>query len=280
MTRIVINPYGNLGNQMFQYMLAFILNKECLNSTISVCNTSSFKLNCFDIPTPPKLAKPKPDLNIKTHSFYLQDLNNTIEKINQSSEDFEIFLSFLCCQIDLYQGHFLDLKNLFSEKCKVNNISDDKILINLRLEDEFINLKPHHGDYIQPPFSWYKKILKEVNLKPVFMGLFPRKGKVFDILRNNFPDAEFLESESIISDFEIIRSAKNKIISVSTFSYLAAYFGEQDSIIHMPVYGFYNPEQRKDINLLPTNDKRFIFYPFPVEKWRYKPEQIEHIIKM
>ena len=63
---------------------------------------------------------------------------------------------------------------------------------------------------------------------------------------------------------------------MGSFSFLAAYFGENNTKIHMPVIGMYSPSQRRDLNFINENDKRFIYHTdFPeVLHWRQTDTQV------
>ena len=45
--------------------------------------------------------------------------------------------------------------------------------------------------------------------------------------------------------------------------------------IFFPVKGFLNPQQRKDIDLLPIGDERYRFCRFPAEHWRATEAQVK-----
>ena len=108
------------------------------------------------------------------------------------------------------------------------------------------------------------------------------------------PEAQFIPSRGPIRDFEIIRRSRNVVVSVSTFSWLAAWLSDADRIF-LPMTGFYNPAQFPEIDLLPLHDPRYRFYLFPVNyavpveqheaahralggMWRYmRPEMIEEL---
>jgi hypothetical protein len=64
-------------------------------------------------------------------------------------------------------------------------------------------------------------------------------------------------------DFALMRAARHLVVSVSTFSWLAAWLSHAETIT-IPLTGFYNPAQRPDVNLLPLDDPRYRFYLFPV----------------
>jgi hypothetical protein len=81
-------------------------------------------------------------------------------------------------------------------------------------------------------------------------------------LKNRFLHARFIPSRGAIADFHFIRNSRNVVLSVSTFSWLAAWLSHAENIF-MPVFGVLHPLQSPDTNLLPINDPRFSFYLFP-----------------
>jgi hypothetical protein len=143
------------------------------------------------------------------------------------------------------------------------------LVINIRGEDILFGKS---GDYGPVPLEYYRAILRETGLKPVFMG------QLFDdyystMIRSSFPDALFVPHTTAIRDFQIIRNSRNIVVSPSTFSWLAAWLSDAKRI-YMPLIGGWNPEQRPDGNLTPADDPRFVYDLFPVRIWKASPEQI------
>src|SRR6185437_3810679 len=119
-----------------------------------------------------------------------------------------------------------------------------------------------HPDYTLIPVEFYTALVAETGLRPVFMGQIGANSYI-ERLRRAFPDARFIPSRGPLRDFEIIRRSRNVIVSVSTFSWLAAWLSDADRIF-LPMTGFYNPAQFPEIDLLPLHDPRYRFYLFPV----------------
>jgi hypothetical protein len=134
-------------------------------------------------------------------------------------------------------------------------IDQSEILISLRMLE---TLDPIHPDYGPLPLNFYSKILNGTGLKPVFGGQLTESWYLTK-LESKFGDASFLPLESALA-FETLRRARNKVVSVSTFSWLACYLGDSLSRIHMPLSGAFNKIQRPDWNLTPWSDTRFQFY--------------------
>ena len=67
----------------------------------------------------------------------------------------------------------------------------------------------------------------------------PYKERI-ESLRKTFPYGRFIAG-SVTEEFEMIRRARNKVVAISTFSWIAAWLGLDDSRIVLPVTGFLNP---------------------------------------
>ncbi|MEO1003770.1 MAG: hypothetical protein AAFX65_11745 [Cyanobacteria bacterium J06638_7] len=76
-------------------------------------------------------------------------------------------------------------------------------------------------------------------------------------LRQAFPDDEFFYSDSEGVDFEIIRSARQALLSTSTFAWLAAWISESNQRVFLPNIGLFNSSEAPEINLIDSQDRRF-----------------------
>lgn len=120
------------------------------------------------------------------------------------------------------------------------------------------------------PVQFYVRIVEQTGLRPVFLGQI-QEGRYLDEIRRAFPDAAIIPARDVLADFQAMRKSKNIVLSLSSFSWLAAWFSDADRI-HLPVFGFLNPRQRPDINCLPVGDSRYSFYLLPVRKWNAGPD--------
>ncbi len=143
------------------------------------------------------------------------------------------------------------------------------IVIHIRAEDILLGKA---GDYGPVPFEYYRMILRETGLKPVFVGQLAND-YYSNLLKTAFPDALFVQPQTPIKDFQRIRNSKNIVLSLSTFAWLAAWLSDAQRI-YMPLIGGWNPAQRPDIDLTPPDDPRFVYDLFPVRIWKASPEQI------
>lgn len=120
-----------------------------------------------------------------------------------------------------------------------------------------------HSGYTLLPVSFYKDLAAMTSLKLAFTGQ-TEPNPYTDQLRKAFPDALFLPSQGALADFQTIRRAQNIVVSVSTFSWLAAWLSNARQII-LPMYGLFNRHQFPAHDLLPVGDPRYQFYQFPIQ---------------
>jgi hypothetical protein len=120
----------------------------------------------------------------------------------------------------------------------------------------------HVPFYVLIPPNFYRDLIARARLIPVFMGqLDPNPYTA--LLRAAFPGALFVMSQGPMRDFETMRRARNLVVSISTFSWLAAWLSRATTI-HLPVNGLFDPRHAPDVDLLPSDDPRYVFHLFPV----------------
>jgi hypothetical protein len=152
--------------------------------------------------------------------------------------------------------------SLFSAEDHSYDPKDDELLINVRAAELTWGGALH---YPLVPADFYERIIKMSELKPVFMGQIGQNAYCAQ-LKARFPRAKFLQSQGAIQDFQTVRKASHIVISVSTFSWLAAWLADAKQI-YLPMLGFLNPMhfgERRGIDLLPTDDPRYRFFMFPL----------------
>ncbi len=121
-----------------------------------------------------------------------------------------------------------------------------------------------HTDYVLTPVEFYRDVFETTSLKPVFIGQ-THPNRYMDRIKAAFPDAIFREPQADpLFDFETIRQSKNILVGVSTYSWLAAWLSRTAERIFITVSGLFNPMQKPDVDLLPSNDARYEFFLFPI----------------
>jgi hypothetical protein len=211
---------------------------------------------------------------IKNH---IKSIDKYIDLL-RTGDSVEVSVLNYSFNISLYKNYIGFFKQLVNSDRELHPGYDENYLvINLRLGDIF--KKNPHKDYNLVPHTFYKKVIHQSGLKPVFMGQ-TQDNMVIDSLKTNFKEAIFMESiNNIYSDFQLLKNSKNKCLAVSSFSYLAGYLGDDDTSIHMPLLGLFNPRQRPDINLIDKTDIRFTYYDdFEVEHWNMSDSQLNNVL--
>jgi hypothetical protein len=150
---------------------------------------------------------------------------------------------------------------------------DDHLVINIRTAEIMSGI---HPDYAPLPLDFYDLILSETLLKPVFMGQIHDHSRYGSELCRRFPTADFLIGRTPLEDLACLLSARNICMSISSFCWLGAWLSDANSI-HMPIYGLYNPAQRPDINLVPIDDTRYVYYRFPVQRWSAESHLVDDL---
>ena len=138
------------------------------------------------------------------------------------------------------------------------NLPDDCLLCPIRAGEI---LDAIHPGYTIVPVEFYEEIVEETGLSPVFMGQLSDNNFVRK-LKSRFPKALYLPHHSALEDFQTIRKARNILLPVSTFAWLAAWLSEATSIV-LPIFGIFNPRLFSLHDLLPLAEEHYRFYQFP-----------------
>lgn len=257
---IQIIRQGRLANQMFQLMLATELKRR-LTDDIPILGYSMpewklFSANCTK-PSGMTLTLKGQIFNLDRLAYLLS--TNTVQTVQ---------IAGWGMRLEYYKDPSA-FRDLFQSDQKIHfTPTEHQLLINVRSEDIITGW---HPKYFPMAFAYYEKLIDETNLEPVFMGQLDPSPYVL-ALREKFPEAVFLPRMDPLNDFQTIRQAKHIVLSVSSFSWLAAWLSETAENIHLPVCGLFDPDNREardpdngNTMLLPINDKRYHFYrvPFP-----------------
>lgn len=263
-TRIQIVPVGNLGNQMLQLMLAESMQQRLRELDIGGIDLPDWALTrTLSAPlSPHRLRLIGQHLDLALVELLLA--NGTIRELELAALGFRMQHYLPCAS---YQPLFPRRATAAPDGLV------DSLLINVRGAEI---LADTHPDYGPIPVHFYRQLVAATGLRPVFMGQTGNDAYSHAI-RQAFPNATMLQSRGPMGDFELIRSARHIVTSVSTFSWLAAWLSDAQTI-HMPVFGMFNPAQREDIDLLPLDDPRYRFYGFPVRHWNGTPAQFEALV--
>lgn len=247
-------PRGRLGNQMAQYLVAMRLRQ-----LVGELAVSGYAMPEWGLVAPVQEfgGGALPEL-----SGNLFDLRQVARRMKAGKLE-QVGLSGFGFRLEHFPSSG-ESRGLFVSAGPARKVlGDDDLLINVRAED--ILNRGVHPDYGLLPVEFYRSIVRETGLKPVFQGQI-EAGPYLDGLLKALPDARLIPSQGAVADFQIIRQAKHIVLSLSSFTWIAAWLSEARQI-HVPVFGFLNPRQRPDIDLLPVDDARYRFYAFPVRQW-------------
>jgi F5/8 type C domain len=248
---IDIRPIGNLGNRMLQYLAARKLQAACAGSRILRSHLPEWGL-----PDPQEAAVGSAFLVRPDMALPFQAL---VELTRVGTYDAIVLADHMQRMDSLPDA--AAAAAIFPPNGESLRTGDDELLINVRAAETVSGV----GHYPLVPVEFYWKIIQQTGLRPFFMGQIGQNAYC-EKLKAWFPNARFAPSEGAMRDFETIRRARNIVISVSTFSWLAAWLSGAERIF-VPMLGFLNPMHfrgRKIIDLLPTTDQRYRFFQFPL----------------
>jgi SAM-dependent methyltransferase len=251
---ILLHHRGNLANRMFQYIAALTLARRIRNCSIVNVSLPEWGI---EIPDECKDDRFFETIDLETWDPFRPNLFEICEQANRS-RSIKIILADHLQRMEFLE-HPEFYRSIFkNESTMLPGIEPHDLLINIRTGDI---LQGEHAHYPILPISFYRDIISRTGLNPVFVGQLDESEYV-RALRESFPNARFI-SRGPIEDFELIRSAKHIVLAVSTFSWLAAWLSQAETIF-LPIAGFYNPAQHREIDLLPTDDLRYRFFLFPL----------------
>ncbi len=251
--QIIIQPRGRLANQMLQLMLAI----ELKNRTSPDLEIIGYHLPEWGLSAPlNEVPSADRSLVLDGHSF---DLDKVACALRLGLLDTVVIRGW-GMRLE-YHRDPLPYAELFqATDTPIHRLDDSEILIHIRGEDV---LTGYHPKYFPLPMSNYEFLVENTGLSPVFIGQLDDNFYT-ELIHKRFPGARFLPPSSPVTDFETIRNAHHVALSISSFSWLAAWISPSLENIHMPVCGMFDPQRAKTM-LLPVHDQRYSFYdvPFP-----------------
>jgi hypothetical protein len=250
---VVMRHRGNLANKMIQYMGALAISNRIANC--SIVNVSIPEWN-LEIPDDTQNERFFDNIDLWTWDAFRPHINEICALANRS-ESVRIMMAD-----HLQRMEFLEppqvYQSLFPYSSPSRKVGEGDLLINVRTA-EILQGVPH---YPLLPIEFYEDVIASTELNPVFVGQLGDSEYVRQ-LKSRFPKAVFYDSQGARADFDLIRSAKNIVVAVSTFSWLAAWLSQAQTIF-LPLSGFYNPAHHREIDLLPVDDIRYRYFLFPL----------------
>ncbi|WP_439594744.1 hypothetical protein [Falsiroseomonas sp.] len=262
---VVIHQHltAGLGNMMFQHMFAVALARRVPGAVLTGKPLRDWGIR------PPVLPLPARHLKVVGHKLNLDRLAYVLRTgLVQGVET-----NALGMRMELLDP-LEEVRNLFrAGPCRDPGFGPEDLVINVRGAEIIGGV---HKDYRPLPIAFYARLVAETGRHPVFLGQLGEDA-YSSALRTRFPDATFLPSRGAMEDFAALRAARHLVVSISSFSWLAAWLSEAETI-HLPLAGMFHPQQRPDVDLLPVSDARYRFHRFPVAPWTATPEEMDLLL--
>ena len=248
---IIVRPLGAMANRMIQHMTAMKIAALVPGARISRIHLPEWGLVEPDISD-----VPEPTIHIKDMRA---DTHGAADALREGRAQSVAITGYVQHMDNLLPPDAY--RHLFSSDIDVESYGEDTLLINIRAAEV---LTGEFAPYVLIPIGFYRQIVDETKLTPVFFGQLS-DCPYMDELRATFPEAVFRAGMGAVHDWEVLRRSKNICLSVSTFSWAACWLSNADRII-MPLTGLFNPVQGLlaigGTFLAPVEDSRYIFYNF------------------
>ncbi len=244
---IQVSPMGNVGNRMIQYMAALALADR-----VERARVVQIHLPEWGIQIAPLAEPPRPMEIVTTPAIDQDRLALALNAGSLAGVDIRTYAQRMS-----NFGPPSRYRDVFKSPL-IRGAGPGELLINIRQGDV---LDARHPDYVLLPIDFYADLVAQTGLAPVFMGQLEDTPYI-EALRRRFPAARMVPSQGAVADFAFIRASRHIVPAISTFSWLAAWLSEADTI-HLPIIGLFNPAQSRATDLLPLDDTRYSFSLFP-----------------
>lgn len=263
---VIVSFKGNLGNNLFQYSIGRIIAEE-LGYNLQTPGIPGFPQTYVNIVDRKSFSNPT-----ETHGPW-QDID--LQGILRNRNDRRIII----------HGHFekYEYYKPYKERIKKWLLMDERISNDYDLDDNslVVHLRLFGDDYnYQLPISYYHDCIKKSGCRKIYIctdvptdtRLEQFKKEYNAIICNQYPpliDLGIVEDNrshstitSSVRDFKVLSSAKNIVMSRSTFSWWAAWLSNA-SKIYFPksdqgLWGKHDPRPHMNINLDIDDEERFI----------------------
>ena len=266
---IQVSPMGGLGNRMIQYMAALALGARVPGARYSQVHLPEWGI---------QVAPVEGDLRTEVVTDAAVPLDRLGAALRGGAVERVDIRSYAQRMANF--GPAAMYREVFRSP-SVRGTGPGELLCNIRQGDI---LDARHLDYVLLPVEFYAELVERTGLSPVFMGQLD-DSVYMRALQARFPRARLVPSQGAAADFAFIRASAHIVPAVSTFSWLAAWLSEADSV-HLPVVGLFNPVQTRSVDLLPLTDSRYRFTFFPnhyavrVEDFAAAHEAVRHLWRM
>lgn len=254
----ITNWNGRLGNNITQIVNAIIFANHFNINEINYPNHNIIKNNQIILNNlnPNNIILNK----IFHHDFFSR--KKICEKFNINEN---IFTNIFENNLDLYSI----LNNIININydCDCLNLKDNDLVIHIRSGDVYSTI-PHSG-WIQPPLSFYDKIINEYKWDNIYLICEDTKSPVIKPLLNKYNNIIF-NLQSLNNDIQYIIQAKNICFGMGSFVPSLLLLNTNLNNIYYPLYC-----ERYLIDIIKYNNKIIYDLPTYIKKgeWMNTPEQ-------
>jgi hypothetical protein len=250
---IEIEPMGNLGNRMIQYLAARHLQSACPGSRILRANLPELNI---------EQADEAPDPGGPLFTLRLEpgvDFAAMVERVVAGGYR-RVRIADHMQRLDYLPDAATSAKIFPNFDVPFQKTSAHELLIDIRAAE--FDQGSGHAPLV--PVAFYERLVDLSGLSPVFIGRIGQNAYA-QALRHTFPQAMFIDNQDALADFQTIRSAEHIVVSPSSLSWLAARLSQAQQIF-VPVIGFLNPmhSTATATDVLPSDDPRYRFFIFPL----------------
>jgi hypothetical protein len=261
MRLIYLESRGRFANKLLQYTVCKSLAIDAAVEVEVKCNNPIEEIGV----APCHIALP-----VENHiHIYINDIvfdYYEIVNLLKNNENIVVVVRSYCSRIEYIIHNREKLKELivFNLPKPAYIVPHNHILFHIRIGDALGKKDggPHFW-YHPLSISYYKKIIQDTNLIPVFIGEF--SDDIYtNALKLSFPKSVFTCSDDPNQVFSILKESSTLGLAISTFSLMAIFFGNQE-IVHFPIDGLFNPENfHRD-----TGEHNFIMNLDYITYWKF-----------
>ena len=150
--------------------------------------------------------------------------------------------------VPFYTNYFDKIRHQWLQIPDQYRLEGRDLTIHVRAGDiwqENVTRAPHES-YCGLPFSFYQTIIEQQDWQKIYIVTEDAQDPMVCKLAYSYGAS--IVSGTAIEDFNFIKSSKNIVLAVSTFSWFAAFLS-QARRIYYPLAGMFHHEIRPDINL-------------------------------
>jgi len=249
-------PRGNTANRALQYLTAESMRTEFPEAVIE--NLQLPEWGRLQVQPPPPLARAA-----RTGQTQFRiDIPGLADCLRRRVVDTVIIDGFTF-NIDQYPPR-AEAKRLLGETpegAEAHGFGARELVCNVRGGEI---LQGVHPNYLPLPPGYYRMLAEQSGLDLVFFGQLGEDAYSHS-LREAFPKARFVAGRSPGYDFDTLRRSVHIAPAISTFSWLAAWLSEAETI-YLPLGGMFNPIQAVDLMFLPLDAPEYRYVLLPYQK--------------